>query len=107
MSAPVQEKIRVMVVDDDPVVLEVARVRLEGAGYEVICRGSPLGTSAAIMRMKPSVVLLDVGMPGLAGDTIAELLRTNAAVSNTAVILHSSEERRRLYELAHRCGAAG
>jgi CheY-like chemotaxis protein len=101
------KKERVMVVDDDEVVLEVARERLESAGYEVITRSKAFGTSAAILREHPEFVLLDVNMPGLQGDTIARLLSAYGPAERPVVILHSSAGRNELMSLAQACGAVG
>ena len=62
---------KVMIVDDENTVLEITGAVLEDHGYRVIKRESALGTSLAILREKPDVVLLDVNMPGLSGDRIA------------------------------------
>jgi len=94
-----------LVVDDDRVVLEVTRERLERAGFEVVTRESALGTSAFIMKEKPDYVLLDVNMPGLTGDALAKLLKGRDRRSR--VILHSCSDRKRLAKLAQECGAAG
>ena len=98
---------KVMVVDDDPIVLEVTRERLEAAGYEVLPRQSPLGTSAAILRDRPDLVLLDVKMPGLGGDVLARMLSSNPAANRPALVLHSSGSRDDLLRLARSCGAVG
>jgi two-component system, response regulator PdtaR len=93
-----------LVVDDDVVALEVARERLERAGFTVVTRTSALGTSAFIMKEKPDFVLLDVNMPGLTGDALAKLLKGRR---HTRVILHSGSDRKRLATLATECGAVG
>lgn len=94
-----------LVVDDDLVVLEVTRERLERVGFEVVTRESALGTSAFIMKEKPDYVLLDVNMPGLTGDALAKLLKGRGPHSR--VILHSCSDRKQLTKLAKECGAAG
>ena len=80
----------VLVVDDSDIVLEVVRKNLEGAGYNVITRNKPSGSVAAILRDKPDVVLLDVNMPTLSGDTIAKILARVSQNPETLVLLHSS-----------------
>ena len=97
---------RVMVVDDDPVVLEVTRERLASAGYAVSVRSSAFGTSAAIIRERPDIVLLDVSMPGIAGNVLADLVRERTE-HPVSIILYSSGDRANLEDLARRCGACG
>ncbi|MET0595542.1 MAG: response regulator [Polyangiaceae bacterium] len=80
----------VLVVDDSEVVLELVKKSLEGAGYSVITRSKPSGSVAAILRDKPDVVLLDVNMPTLSGDTIAKILGRVGQNPDTLVLLHSS-----------------
>src|SRR5262245_1885960 len=76
-------------VDDDPVVLEVARERLEALGFEVTTRDQSLGTSTWVMQHRPDFVLLDVMMPALNGSELASVILRRA--STTAIILHSSK----------------
>jgi CheY-like chemotaxis protein len=40
----VSARIKIMVVDDEPLVLKLTRRRLESAGYEVVLRSEALGT---------------------------------------------------------------
>jgi CheY-like chemotaxis protein len=80
----------VLVVDDSDVVLELAKKTLENAGYRVITRNKPSGSVAAILRDKPDIVLLDVNMPTLSGDTIAKILGRVSQNPETLVLLHSS-----------------
>jgi CheY-like chemotaxis protein len=96
-----------MIVDDDPVVLEVTREVLDEAGYEVTVRASSLGTSAAVLQERPDVVLIDVQMPGLSGDTLARLVRAQLPDTPMAIILHSSTDEAELQQLARGCGATG
>ena len=98
---------KVLVVDDDPITLEVVRERLQRAGYEVSTRGEALGTSHWIARNRPDFVLLDVNMPALAGNELATLLRHNQRTRDICVILHSGLEADELQRLVHATGATG
>ena len=101
------KKLRIMVVDDDPTTLEVTSALLEQRGYEVLKRESALGTTLAIMRDQPDVVLLDIQMPGLSGDKLVELVSPKKAARAPVILLHSAASRLELDALARRCGAAG
>jgi CheY-like chemotaxis protein len=97
----------VLVVDDDPVVLELVRGWLEDAGYAVEVRESALGTTQQVASEQPDVVLLDVMMPALSGGELAHLIRRHHRTSLAAVILHSSLEQSELTALVQKTGALG
>lgn len=98
---------RVLVVDDDPIALEVARERLERAGYEVMTHDSGLGTSRLILDIRPEVVLLDIMMPGLSGSQLADLIAKSPTLREVGVILHSGKTGAELREIVHLTGANG
>jgi two-component system, OmpR family, response regulator len=66
---------RVLVVDDDPSVCELLSEYLAQHGYEVAVAPSGEAMRAQLARALPSVVLLDVGLPGEDGLTLARYLR--------------------------------
>ena len=98
-------KLTFLVVDDDPVALEVARERLEAIGFNVSTRDQALGTSSYIVQHRPDFVLLDVMMPALTGGELAQVLKRRA--NHTGVILHSSKPPAELRALAEATGALG
>jgi CheY-like chemotaxis protein len=98
---------KVLVVDDDAIVLEVVRGWLEGAGCEVVLREQALGTARWVSEAQPDYVLLDVSMPALSGGEIAKIIRHNQSTSKTAVILYSGMDGAALDELARSSGALG
>lgn len=57
----------ILIVDDSALILELYRDVFEAAGFEVITRNTPFGTSSTIAAKKPDIVLLDVFMPALQG----------------------------------------
>jgi DNA-binding response OmpR family regulator len=98
---------KVLVVDDDPVILEVVRERLDAAGYDVYVRADALGTSQWVAREQPDFVLLDVMMPALSGGELGQLLKRSTSTNQTAVILHSSMSTEALQPVIERTGAVG
>ena len=98
---------RVLVVDDDPVVLEIVRELLEKMGYQVDTRDQALGTAQWVVRERPDYVLLDVKMPALSGGELAQLLARKETMSGVAVVLHSSMNASDLDALARSTGALG
>lgn len=98
---------KVLVVDDDPIILEVVRERLDSAGYDVYVRADALGTSQWVAREQPDFILLDVMMPALNGGELGQLLKRSNSTNQTAVILHSSMSTASLQPIIDRTGAIG
>ncbi len=98
---------KVLVIDDDPIVLEVVRERLEGAGFAVVLRDEPLGTTNVVRDEKPDIVLLDIMMPALNGERLANLLRSNRSLGSMSIVLHSSKSPAELAPLVDQTGAIG
>ncbi len=80
----------ILVVDDSEIVLAVTRTVLEGAGYRVLTQAKAAGSVSLIVSERPALVLLDVNMPALSGDTIARISARTANATGTLVVLHSS-----------------
>ncbi len=66
---------RVLVVDDDPAIREMLNEYLGANGFEVEAVGDGAAARAAVARDVPDVVLLDVGLPGEDGLSLARWLR--------------------------------
>lgn len=66
---------RVLVVDDDPAIREMLADYLGDHGYEVAQAANGAAARAEMERARPSVVLLDIGLPGEDGLTLARFLR--------------------------------
>src|SRR5574339_594480 len=66
---------RILVVDDDPSVRALLVEYLTQHGYEVHAAASGGAMRAELARATPAVVLLDIGLPGEDGLTLARYLR--------------------------------
>ncbi len=66
---------RVLVVDDDPTIRQMLAEYLSTHGYEVAQAGNGEAMRAELARAAPAVVLLDVGLPGEDGLSLARFLR--------------------------------
>lgn len=102
---PYMAKLKVLVVDDDETMLQAVWMWLFSAGHDVVTRNSPFGTSQQILRMEPDVVVLDLEMPGLRGDALAEMIRNRQRT--VSIIFYSGKELGELQELSRTHGALG
>ena len=69
---------RLLVVDDDPHVVDLVRQFLEGEPYEVAAAADGEEALAAIARQPPDIILLDLHMPDVDGFAVIEQLQQNA-----------------------------
>jgi two-component system OmpR family response regulator len=65
----------VLVADDSRPFAEMLRASLEDAGFEVVTAYSGLAAVAALENNDVDVAVLDVLMPGISGDAVAQRLR--------------------------------
>ena len=72
---------RVLVVDDDPAIRQMLAEYLGEHGYAVTLAASGEAMRAEMERVRPVAVLLDVGLPGEDGLTLARFLRERYEVA--------------------------
>src|SRR5580692_4157739 len=97
----------ILVFDDSEVVLEMTRFTLETAGFRVLTRDRAQGSIVAILHEQPDLVLLDVNMPNMSGDSIAEILSRAGPTRSTVIVLYSSLPANALRMKALATGAHG
>lgn len=80
---------RAVVCDDDPMSRQLARGLLTAAGFDVIAGvGTAVDALQVVMTHKPDVLVLDLGLPGMSGETIIPAIRD--AVPHCAVVVCSA-----------------
>ena len=70
----------VMVVDDEPKIVQLARDYLEHAGFAVVVAHDGQAALATARARKPDLVVLDLGLPELDGLDVARTLRGESNV---------------------------
>lgn len=80
-------KERILVVDDDPDILQFVRMNLELEGFDAETAGSGQEALDAAKARPPDLVLLDIMMPAMDGLTVLRRLRQSPATSNVPVII--------------------
>ena len=78
---------RILIVDDDPDMVEMLRFALHNEGYAI--RTAVTGREALrkALLSPPDLVLLDLVMPGLSGFTVCERLRSHSATASVPIIM--------------------
>lgn len=79
----------VMIVDDDPTIVEVLRAALEDDGYQVLTAVN--GAAIPLARQaQPRVILLDIMMPGMDGVEVSKRLRADPATADIPIVVMSA-----------------
>lgn len=78
--ATMETPVRVLLVDDEPEIVDVMRDFLEADGFQVEVARTGQEGLASLNRMSVDCVLLDVMMPGLSGFEVARHIRESSAV---------------------------
>jgi len=82
----------VMMVDDDPIMLEVVQTYLEEAGYTSFVTTSEPGQAMELFQQRrPDILLLDLMMPGVSGFDILAQIRAHEEFRYTPVIILTAE----------------
>lgn len=69
------ERCRVLVVDDDQDTAQTFAYLFVGMGHEATFLTDPLQVVDVVKRIKPHIIFLDIGMPGLNGWEVAKMIR--------------------------------
>jgi two-component system, OmpR family, alkaline phosphatase synthesis response regulator PhoP len=75
---------KILVIDDEPKIVEICRDYLKAGGYEVVSAADGANGLAAIRREKPDLIVLDLMLPGMDGLDLCRQLRKE---SNVPVIM--------------------
>ena len=83
-------KSRVLVVDDDPRLLQIVAMYLAIEGYDVITAHNGEDGLAEISSKRPDLVILDVMMPGMDGLEACRRIRGNPNTADIPVLMFSA-----------------
>jgi DNA-binding response OmpR family regulator len=80
---------RILVVDDQPEILDITETVLSGAGYEVVTASSGGEALAQVGREAFDLVLLDINMPEMDGWETLRLIRADEQPDPLPVVMFS------------------
>ncbi len=82
--------LRILIVDDDPVMLRGTTCALVGAGYEVITEASGQAALARIHELHADLVLVDRHLPDPNGVEVCRRIKQDPALADVFVIFLSA-----------------
>jgi DNA-binding response OmpR family regulator len=78
---------RILVVDDEPEVVDLVSFNLKQAGYAIGTASDGVEAIKKARSLAPDLILLDVMMPELDGLAVCEILRRDSATSSIPIIM--------------------
>ncbi|MDD3270291.1 MAG: response regulator, partial [Syntrophomonadaceae bacterium] len=81
--------IKILVVDDEPNILQFLELGLQNEGFEVQSASDGIKAINQLKQFQPQVVILDVMMPGMDGFEVCRMLKKS---ENVAVIMLTARD---------------
>ncbi|TVX87157.1 response regulator transcription factor [Paenibacillus agilis] len=81
--------IKILLVDDEPNILEFLEMGLENEGFQVFTAQNGMSAVTMVKEHQPHVVILDVMMPGMDGFEVCRMLKK---LHNAAIIMLTAKD---------------
>jgi len=99
------DKPKILLVDDEPDLVQVVAMRLQVAGYEVVSAYDGQAGLEKVKEVKPDLVILDLMMPKLDGYKACRLLKFDERTKKIPVLIFTARAQEQDIKLATECGA--
>jgi len=88
----VAERKRILIVDDDPIIVETLVQALEEDehDYEIISASDGFEAGIQVNHFKPHLLILDIMMPDIKGFDVCKKIKSDPATSDTKIIVLSA-----------------
>ena len=84
-------KKRILIVDDEPDLLETIQINLEIEGYECLVAYDGFRGFERARQEKPDLIILDVMLPGMNGYKVCRLLKFDEKFKHIPIIMLTAE----------------
>ena len=98
------DKTKILVVDDEPNIVQTLQDRLEMNEYQVVTAGNGREGLEKVEQERPDVILLDVIMPIMDGHEMLEMLRKQPGGRDVSVIMLTARSQTQDIARANACG---
>lgn len=78
---------KILIVEDEVMIVKVLTLRLEGLGYKIAAAYDGEEGLEMAKKEKPDLMILDVGLPKIDGNTLCELIKLDPATKHIRVIV--------------------
>lgn len=81
---------KILLVDDEPDLLEILSIRMESSGYEILRATNGQEALDIAKKVMPDLLILDVYLPVMNGDEVAKILKSDEKYKKIPIILISA-----------------
>jgi DNA-binding response OmpR family regulator len=81
---------QILVVEDEPEVIEVVRMVLSTKGYQVTSSHNGDEALAALTQFRPDLIITDLRMPGMSGMELIKRIRADQEIADIPILVISS-----------------
>jgi CheY-like chemotaxis protein len=96
-----KERKKILCVDDDEHTLNIVSKFLISQGYRVLTSSSPF-IAPLLEKEKPDLIVLDISMPLLSGDRIADILTQQGYTETIPIVFFSGEAPKKIERIVSR-----
>ena len=100
-----KQQTKILLVDDEPDIIEIIKFNLEKKGYQVFTASDGLEAIKIAEKIIPHLIIMDVMMPNMDGIEACEQLRKDSKYSNTIIMFLSARGEDFSYVAAFEAGA--
>ncbi|MGQ9509035.1 MAG: response regulator [Thermodesulfobacteriota bacterium] len=104
-KSPSTPKKRILIVEDQSVISEMLKMRLEAHSYEVIAAGDGEEGLKKAYQDKPDLILLDIMLPRMDGYKICQILKSDPKSQSIPIIILSGRTPQEIEEVGKKVGA--
>jgi DNA-binding response OmpR family regulator len=101
------KKLKVLLVEDEPMIVDMYKLRLEEEGYEIINTDRGSEALEIAKKEKPDIILLDIILPEADGFFILQSLKAQAGTKKIPVLLLTNLGQESDQKKGSELGAAG
>jgi len=98
-------KSKILIVDDEPDIIETVSFMLQARNFDVITASDGLEGLSKVRSERPDLTLLDIMMPGMDGYEVCIKLKKDKDTKNMPVIMLTAKGENEAVTMAHRSGA--
>lgn len=98
---------KILIVDDEPEMVQMVEMRLQAAGYDVIKAGDGQEGLDKAKKEMPDLIILDVMMPKMDGYKVCGLLKADGRYNKIPVLMFTARAQESDRQTSQEVGASG